>query len=258
MSATGVNPGERTIALFARRPAPQVHMLADQFHAAAAVCSTYAALNAVSADLWRAHGSGLIPDDAAQAAAEAIQARRRALGAKLAQRAENAPTAFSAPRRAVPRSPDREASIRRRRSVAASGALPSRIACQFTQAENAVLSVIATECRRCGSCCSWPVDRIAALAGVSRRTAQYAIRAAERLGLIAVKARPRPGAKSDTNIIRIVSRDWIAWLKRSGHRVQINACLEYELSKSVVPQPRLVPQRDLWQHSRRRYNDTSP
>lgn len=232
-------------------------MLAEQFHAAAAVSGTYAALNAVSADLWKAHGSGLIPDDAAQAAAEAIQARRRALGAKLAQRAENAPTAFSGLRRAVPRSPDREASIRRRRSVAASGALPSRIACQFTQAENAVLSVIAAECRRSGSC-SWPVDRIAALAGAARRTAQYAIRAAERLGLIAVKARPRPGMKSDTNIIRIISADWTAWLKLPGDRVQNAAHHEYKLSKSVLAQARMVTQRNLWQYSRRRYNDTTP
>lgn len=227
-------------------------MLAEQFHAAAAVSGTFAALNAVAADLWRAHGSGLIPDDDAQAAAEAIQARRRALGAKLAQRAEGAPTALSASRRAVPRSPDREASIRRRRSVAASGALPGRIAAQFTQAEVAVVSVIAAECRRSGSC-SWPVDRIAALAGVCRRSAQYAIRAAERLGLIAVKARPRPGMKSDTNIIRIISTDWIAWLKRLGNRVQNAARHEYGLSKHGFPQPKptslLVPQGRLWHAS---------
>lgn len=201
-------------------------MLAEQFTAAAAVSGTYLQLNNLSASLWKAHGSGLIPDDAAQAVAEAIQARRRQIGSRIAK---NAPVAFSARPRVIPRSPDREASIRRRRAAAASGALPSRIACQFTQAEVAVLSVIAAEFRRAGSC-SWPVDRIAAVAGVSRRAAQYAIRAAERYGLIRITARPRPGMKSDTNILMIISRDWIEWLRLSGDRVQKSARHEYVYS----------------------------
>lgn len=201
-------------------------MLAEQFTAAAAGSGTYHQLNTLSADLWKAHGLGLIPDAAAQAAAEAIQARRRALGSKRIQKSQNAPTAFSGHPRAAPRSPDREASIRRRRAAVASGALPSRIAANFTQAEAAVLSVIATEFRRAGSC-SWPVDRIAAVAGVSRRSAQYAIRAAERYGLIRITARPRPGMKSDTNILTVISRDWIAWLRLSSDRVQKTARHEY-------------------------------
>ncbi len=54
-------------------------MLADQFSTAAAAARTLAQLEEVSRLLWRAHGEGHIPDDAAEAISEALQARRAAL-----------------------------------------------------------------------------------------------------------------------------------------------------------------------------------
>ena len=169
--------------------------------------------------IWRAHGSALLSDADAQSLAEALQARQRALGSRVVP--SSIRLANGRPCRSVPRSPDRERSICRRRSVSMSGALPSRLASAFTTGEAAVLSIIAGEVKRAGTC-DWPVDKIAGLAGVSRRSAQYALRHAERLGMISITARPRPGLKNETNIIAIICADWRSWLKL--HRVQKTAC----------------------------------
>jgi len=69
-----------------------------------------------------------------------------------------------------------------------------------------------------------PLDKIAALAGVSRSTTQNALREARRLGLVTVTERRRRGAKSLTNVIEVVSTEWAAWLKLGSkeYRVQNN------------------------------------
>src|SRR5271155_2087282 len=85
-----------------------------------------------------------------------------------------------------PRSPDRQASLERGRRQAMSGVVPAKIAASFTMGELAVLTVVARQCQRAGVCIL-PVDAIAALAGVCRRTAQNAMRQARLLGLILVK-----------------------------------------------------------------------
>jgi hypothetical protein len=113
--------------------------------------------------------------------------------------------------------------------------VPSKIATAFTLGEVAVLSIVAGEVRRNGDC-RLCVDAIAAQAGVSRRLAQNAIRQAERLGLLNVEARPRPGQKSLTNIVAIVSQEWRAWLRLGIDRVQKNTPHEYNL---------LVPEKNL-------------
>ena len=96
-----------------------------------------------------------------------------------------------------------------------SGIVPARIAASFTMAELAVLTVIGRQCQRAGVCVL-PVDAIAALAGCSRTSVKNAIRQARQLGLILVKERRIPGRKSLTNVVRIVSKDWIGWLKLGG------------------------------------------
>ena len=58
-----------------------------------------------------------------------------------------------------------------------------------------------------------PVDAIAALAGCSRSTVKNAMRQARLIGLVLVKERRIPGRKSLTNIVTIVSKDWLGWLK---------------------------------------------
>lgn len=187
-------------------------MLADQFHQAAAGARTFPQLEEISRLLWRAHAEGQIPDADAQAVGEAVQARRSALATTGAL---SRPKPFLARRRPTPRSPDRQASLERRRRVAMSGVVPGKIAAAFTPGELAALSVIGRQCQRSGVC-TLPIDAIAALAGVSRSTVQNAQRLARTLGLIEIRERRRRGLPSLTNVVRIMSRDWLGWLKLSG------------------------------------------
>ena len=94
-----------------------------------------------------------------------------------------------------------------------SGVVPAKIAASFTMAELAVLTVIGRQCQRAGVCVL-PVDAIAALAGCSRTTVKNAMRQAKLLGLFLVKERRIPGRKSLTNIVTIISKEWLGWLSR--------------------------------------------
>jgi hypothetical protein len=64
--------------------------------------------------------------------------------------------------------PRTDASMERRRSWAASGRMPPRLACRFTLAEAAVLAVVADQVGKVEAC-ELTLDHIAALAGVCRR-----------------------------------------------------------------------------------------
>jgi len=160
--------------------------------------------------IWKAWADGRLTDADAQAAAEAVQARKQT-ARYLRSGLQNLSTA--SPKRRVQRSPDRQRSIERRRRLASSGPMPPQLACQFTVGELAVLRIVADEARQHGGC-RLHIDAIAARAGVCRTTAQNAIRQARRLGLVTVQERRRRGQPSDTNIVRIVSREWQAWLER--------------------------------------------
>jgi hypothetical protein len=125
----------------------------------------------------------------------------------------NAPPVRRFKPRKPQRLPDRAASRDRRRMLGSSGHMPPHLRSQFTEGERAVLAIVAGEVKTRGIC-DLPLDRIAALAGVSRSTTQNAIRAARRLGIIKVTARPRPGRKNLPNLVEIVSLEWSAWIKR--------------------------------------------
>lgn len=117
------------------------------------------------------------------------------------------------PRRKPQRSPDRKASRERQRMLGGAGHLPPQVRQHYTQGERAVLYVIATEVKRSGVC-DWPLGKIAAMAGVCRTTAQNAMREAQRHAHIIVEQRPVPGRKNLTNVVKIISREWSAWIKR--------------------------------------------
>ena len=203
-------------------------VLADQFAAAAAAARNSHALDATARLLWRAHAEGQIADADAEAVAVALQGRRAAFARPGSLVAVAHATPASARRRAAePRSPDRQASLERRRRQAMSGVVPSRIAASFTPGELAVLSVVGRQCQRAGVC-SLPVDMVAALAGVSRSTVKNAVRLAVRLGLIERRERRRRGLPSKTNVIKVISAEWSAWLKLGEHRVGVGV-------KSVTP-----------------------
>ena len=188
-------------------------MFADATMRAIAAAQT-TQLDHLSRELWRAHAAGVLDDIAAQAAAEAIAVRQRE--ARSPGRALAPHSARSSPR--PPRSSDRQASIGRRRLLAASGPMPPALASRFTQGELATLRIIGDVVLARG-CCDLHIDAIAARAGVCRTTTQNALRMARELGLVTVQERRRCGQRSLTNIIRVVSAEWQAWLRRgSGFR----------------------------------------
>ena len=207
-------------------------MLAHQFHEGVAAARNSARLDNVARLLWRAHAEGAIADADAEAVAEAIQSRRAAFSRPAAGVALSQAAPASA-RRRPPRSPDRQASLERRRRCAMSGLMPGRLAARFTVAEIAALSVIAREVQKAGQCLL-PLDAVAALAGVARTTVQNAVRLAERLGLVQRIERRRRGLPSFPNILRIVAAEWVTWLRHGRQGVglkNLSATNNYFLSR---------------------------
>jgi hypothetical protein len=172
--------------------------------------------------IWHDWGKGLFNDDEATFLAGAIE-RRRPISFHRPSHAGGGPcrpigrllgrlgSRFN-PRRPQ-RSPDRAASRQRRRTLAGSSALPPGVRWRYTEGERAALSIVASEVKRCGLC-EWPIDKIAATAGVCRTTVQNALREARLQAHVSVEERPVKGRKNLTNAITITSREWLAWLKR--------------------------------------------
>jgi hypothetical protein len=117
-----------------------------------------------------------------------------------------------APRRR-PGSPDRQAYRERRRMLGGSGVMPHNLRSQYTEGERAVLCVIAGEVKHHGIC-DLALASIARRAGVCRTTVQTAMHEARRLGHVKITGRPRRGQKHETNLVQIVSPEWLAWIKR--------------------------------------------
>lgn len=189
-------------------------MFAEQLTTVIAAASLNT-LDQLARTLWQGHAVGAIDDDQAQRLAELIEARRGP--ARAARKPVGIPLGRNSifPPRRVQRSPDRARSIERRRTLASSGPMPSQLACRFTTGELAVLRIVADAVRDNGQCVL-PIDAIAARAGVCRRLAQNAIRQAAREGLVTVQERRREGRRNDLNVLRIVSAEWLTWIKRGG------------------------------------------
>ena len=207
-------------------------MLAEQLSQAISTARTMTMLDNAARLTWRGLAEGLIDDGAAEGLSIALEARRIVLKGQGRQNA--AQPALARPRPC--RSPDRATSIARRRRIAASGAMPGTIAASFTTGEIAALTVIARECQRNGSC-TWFMDRIAAVAGVSRTTARNALRQAQTLGLVTVRERRHRGWRSDSNIVRIVSQEWLTWLKLGGgcrNPISTNTDIKLDLDNKRV------------------------
>jgi hypothetical protein len=93
--------------------------------------------------------------------------------------------------------------------------MPPSIACKFTVGELAALRIVTDEVREKGHC-DRTIAEISARAGICRTTAQNAIRAAAAMGLLTVQERRREGQKNLPNVVRIVSWEWLQWIKRGG------------------------------------------
>lgn len=203
--------------------------------------ATLAQMDALSRQVWQAHASGAVTDDEAQGLAEALHTRRNAIREAVAPVGIPLGRVTLFPPKRLQRAPERSVAIERRRRLACSGPMPPALASRFTTGQLAVLRVVGDEMARngvCGLC----IDAIAARAGVCRRLAQAAIRLAEGDGLLTIQERRHQGRKSDPNVVRIISREWLQWLRRGGRSVA-PALLGSIGCKSVRPTDRGDPQR---------------
>jgi hypothetical protein len=201
-------------------------------------------LDEVVKGMWSHHFAGALTENEAEVLDEVARARREALqpprtaSSPVIHRKPSGPPRRSARRRQ--RSPDRQASIERRRRLVASGPLPPALAARFTWGEIAVMRIVGDECRAHG-CCTLHIDAIAARAGVHRTTVQNALREGQGRGevpntpIISVQERRRAGQRSLTNVIRIVSREWRDWLhkgRRPAMGVGSNCTTDKKLSST--------------------------
>ncbi len=187
-------------------------------------------LDELSRAIWSGVAGGVISDEDAQRLADLIHVKR-AIERPAAPGGSSRPfSIFPARRRQI--SPDRRASIERRRRLASSGPLPPTVTHAFTTSEAAVLRIVADEVRDRGAC-TLPIDAIAARAGVSRTTVQNALRQARRLGLVEIEERRIAGAKNLPNRVTIEDSGWLAWIARSSRadRVQKSEPHGYDSSK---------------------------
>jgi len=182
-----------------------------------------AMLQALREQLYALNGAGLIDDREAGELDDAIEARRTSGRASpaapalpgLALAAVIAPTAARITRFAPRRqhSPDRAKSRERRRGLGSSSPLPEPLARRYTEGQRAVLFIVGEEIAARGVC-GLSVAEIAARAGVCHRHAQMTLRLAESDGLVTITERRRKGQKHQTNLVRVLSREWAAWLAR--------------------------------------------
>lgn len=164
-------------------------------------------LPAISALLWKAFGAGQVTEAEAEGLTNLIEIKR-------ALQTAAKPAALRKPVGSRPRT---DASLERRRRWSASGRLPPNLAAHFTTAEVAVLAVIAVEVAKGGDC-TLAIGHIAGLAGVGETSVRRALRAAQALGLITVEERRVSAFRNLTNVVRVVSPEWLAWMRlaRSG------------------------------------------
>jgi hypothetical protein len=72
--------------------------------------------------------------------------------------------------------------------------------------------VVAQEHARHGACTLF-IEKIAALAGVTRSTVKRALKEAHGLGMIKIEERRLTGWRNDANLITILDLGWLMWLR---------------------------------------------
>jgi hypothetical protein len=168
--------------------------------------------------VWAACAEGKLDADTAGELDQRARDRQRVGGPGPGPK--NAPAAAAVAavarcRRIYPRSKDRQASIDRRRHLAASGGLPPHLACRYTTGEQAVLKIIADDVRQRGFC-DKTMSELAGRAGVCVRLAQLAVRRAEGDCLLKVCARRVSAFRNKPNVITIISAEWKLWVDKKG------------------------------------------
>src|ERR1700712_39475 len=186
---------------------------------------TLAQMDELSRQIWQAHTSGAVDDAGAQSLAARLHERGGAIRAGIVPVGIPAGRVSLFPPRRRPVSPDRIASRDRRRLLACSGPMPPALASRFTTGELAVLRIVADEVAEKGGC-GLCIAAVAARAGVCRRLAQAAIRLAEGDGLLTIEERRHEGRKNSPNLVRVISREWQAWMRRGGSQKRNGFALE--------------------------------
>jgi hypothetical protein len=177
--------------------------------AGAVARAQFTELGALSHTLWRAYEAGHIGEAEAHALSEQLEARKPKPGAV---------PSFAQVRTAkAPHSPDKQASIERRRRLARASPVPPEHVDKFTTCEHAAITVMVEQIRKHGVC-SLCMDAIAALAGTCRTIVRNAMRKGRALGLLHREERRRRGQKSLTNLVRILQPAWRAWVQWRGRR----------------------------------------
>ncbi|SNB82294.1 hypothetical protein SAMN06265338_11924 [Rhodoblastus acidophilus] len=180
-------------------------------------------LDGAARTIWSDWAEGKLTDDQAATLAEMLERRKkevrgadtvaaRAPNVSAAAKAQGRPSYFP-PKRKTPVSQNRRASIERRRRLACSGPMPPALACLFTTGELAVLRIVADEVRDRKQC-RLTLGEISARAGVGITTARNALRYAAREGLVTIEERRRDKRPNLSNVVRIVSREWMVWIAR--------------------------------------------
>jgi hypothetical protein len=239
--------------------------VAGAFLEAINLCSNPDQLEGTARRMWGAWGASQISDGESTYLQSLIDRRRplhhTAWSAKpaIGRFAVRLSSRFTPRQRQ--RSPDRKASRDRRRMLGGSSALPDNLRHHYTEGQRAVLCIVAGEVKRTGVC-DFPIDKIAALAGVCRTTVQTTLHEARRLLHIKITERPQPGRKNLSNLIEIISPEWRTWIKRgpsaasrigSNSMKMVNPTKNIDLRKRVAEEeirtewsPRPAPRPPDW------------
>ncbi len=198
-------------------------------------------LDELARQLWQCYALGAIGDADATLISYRIERRRHPQGRPSAAKRVRLPFQLGnfvggrfTPRKPQ-RSPDRKASRDRRRMLGGSSALPDDLRSYYTEGERSALCIVAGEVKRQGIC-DFPIDKIAALAGVCRTTVQNALHKASRQGHVLVTGRPQRGRKNLTNIVRIISPKWLSWIQRgpsAAHSIGSNSLKIINPTKNI-------------------------
>jgi len=194
-------------------------------------------LDELSVAIWKIYWPSFIGDADAQYLTEAIQQRkpsRVSMTARPVSALRGRVSSRFAPRPCRRRLTTEERAKRRdrKRMLGGSSAMPDTMRHHYTEGERAVGCVVAGEVKRVGIC-ELSIDEIADRAGVGRTTVQNWQHEGRRLGHICVKHRPQRGAKSLTNVITIISTEWLTWIKRAPSAARVQTSKNVNTTKSI-------------------------
>jgi hypothetical protein len=231
---------------------------AARIYSAIGAAKTGAELDDLIKLVWRDHLGGAIDDiDAMYLVQYAEQRRPRSemlLSAVVAEMPATARIPIAEPNlrpigsrsyrsrfssRREQRAPDKQRSYERRHRLAFSGVMPRFLAPNLTIGDMAVMRVVCDEYVRAGGC-ELSLAEIAARAGVCRKTAKRATQNARDQRLISIEERPVRGQRHRSNLIRVISFEWLKWLRRgqddegSAHRNAVANCNGDAVANAVV------------------------